>query len=284
MKNRTILSSIVLAFLVSAFFMSVSTVFGAPTGQPPSGLTAPVFSGIDLQGVLKNTAGNVVVDDTLDIRNNIQNTTGDVKVGDTLDVSGGLDVTGSVTNGTNIDQNSVTIDDSLKVTKAIDVGLYIFNGSLGAVKINDTEGLMISGPLNVPSIENSVGAVPVPVTINDELVVKNALNVKGLATFDSHLSAYTIGAYSSKFSAVTDVAAGADGVLTSPACDAGTVLIDCSVQAYISAANLSESNYAFLIRKLYANYTARTCKIAVKNDYTGTRAFRVEARCFDPSN
>jgi len=90
MKNRTIFSSILLAVLISAFFMSVSTVFGAnPTGQPPAGLTAPMFSGIDLQGVLKNTVGNVVIDDTLDVRNDIQNTTGDLKINDTLDVVSG---------------------------------------------------------------------------------------------------------------------------------------------------------------------------------------------------
>lgn len=61
MKNRTIFSSIVLAFLVSVFFMSVSTVFGAnPTEQPPSGVVGPTFSSVTTGGLTVNGGASTI--------------------------------------------------------------------------------------------------------------------------------------------------------------------------------------------------------------------------------
>lgn len=187
MKNRTIFSSVVLAFLVSAFFMSVSTVFGAnPTGQPPAGVVGPTFSSISV-----SAGGNLIADNlkpntneslyvggvagingiTLQSGTNyfslitggtfslgapskggqIDVTGSELEVLGNISTLGNLNVTGDIANGTATDTGAVTINDTLKVNKSISVDGNVsvpVSGKVQTGKLEVTTANGISNPNN----------------------------------------------------------------------------------------------------------------------------------------
>jgi hypothetical protein len=193
--------------------------------------------------------------------------TSDLSYPATLSVSGGvlikngeIDIQSALKNGTSIDANFVTINDSLNVKKAIDVNDSIFNGSSGAVNITDTDGLIVAGPINVPTIKNSVGAVPVPVTIDD------ALDVSG------HLSAASIGSYVNTPSSFIVVNAnGGTGTVTS-ACAAGYVITGCGFYGWSG----------ITVYAAETSTTANTCTVRAYNSTTANKNIQAVARCFNP--
>lgn len=171
MKNRTIFSSVLLAVLISAFFMSVSTVFGAnPTGQPPAGLVAPVFSGIDLQGLLKNTAGDVVIDDNLDARGYIRNTTGDKEV----NIDGVLDVVnGKIT---------TSLGGSVKITDLDVSGTFKSAGvssDLDSNLLELTGETHIVGPLLLHKKLPTVGNGEISAVDGQDVVINGSVTISG---------------------------------------------------------------------------------------------------------
>jgi|GEM_PF-5132654 len=185
MKNRTIFSSVLLAFLVGAFFFSVSTVFGAqlPSQNPPAGLVAPTFSGVNV-----STGGNLVVDNLkpntnktlyvggatgisgitlqsgtnsfslitggtfslgaqIDVTGSKLEVLGNISTVGNIAATGNLNVNGAVSDGTAVDANPLVIDDKVNIS-----GDTILSG-----KLNANNGVISTG--SISSFLGVLGAI-----------------------------------------------------------------------------------------------------------------------------
>jgi|GEM_PF-3655884 phage baseplate assembly protein gpV len=147
------------------------------------------------------------------------------------------------------------------------------------------------GPGPQPTISGVLSNVlGFPVTsINfdaDKLVVDGDLTVAG------HLKAESIGIYQLKSSITKAVNTGSSGTVTTPACDAGGTIVDCSMEAYktktwngFSYVYSSLSAYSFMTHNINTKFNDNKCEVKAKNilDGDNTRYLKAVATCFYPN-
>lgn len=309
MKNRTIFSSVVLAFLVSAFFMSVSTVFGAnPTGQPPAGVVGPTFSGVYITdpgylrtgGVLSNT-GSVTIGS-----NSAPDEIGDVSfiyIGETF-VPG--DPGESVIKiASEVPNKNITIDTG-------GGGTIFLNDPVEAYQLSVTDGTITTNGLKAElgdslgiSTSNPTGAsttyinlIPtgsgVPeskgIILNSDwgVHVKSSLglsnnivsdtdsdvNIGEGLTVSGHLKAASVGTFTRRTGSASAVAN--DSATVTSSCLAGETLLSCSFYA-------AQFFYPYKIIPS-PSLTAGTCTVTGK-DSSGIPGYTLYAYaiCLDPA-
>lgn len=309
MKNRTIFSSIVLAFLVSAFFMSISTVFGAnPTQQPPAGVVGPTFSSVTTGGLTVNGGASTIngsVVFTPGVQGVQVNGPMGLSNGSFLINGGNLDITGGgdlLVDGTSSFGNSVIVSAG-DVT--VSAGKVITN-QIDAVVPHST--ITVSSPVkfvdapifqSMPSFPNTVEFQIInldqkmlnptvnyagKVFIDDDVRTGGNLslggdlssyndgdvNISENLTVNGAVKATSFGTFYNLSSSFTPVTPG--GTAVSKACNAGDIIVSCNFYSW----------QGVYVTKIDPNTSTNSCDV-VANDPSNTgKKIQAIVRCFNP--
>lgn len=236
----------------------------------------PVTTDVDFRKNIKNTKGDVTVNDSLKVTGDINTASIQVSgkavfLGDTTEIKNAY-ITGSL-------QNSAATGDYIKVDDALDVRQGIFNNDKtklikfgsgsSPMDLSVTGKSTLSGSVDIKG-EISNSNLGSPVNIKDDLNVTGNIKTSGTGK---------IGKYTIRSSGPHSVSSGS--ILTKEkACNSGETVISCGYKGD----SISSGDYDFGLELNNLLIGTSSCKVSVKNTIANKLDLSVYTMCFDPTS
>lgn len=203
------------------------------------------------------------------------------------------------------DVDGVLIDGNLDVNGIdaswMNISTSIWNGPLGPVKINDADGLILLGDLNMTGeIKNSTTGMAVPVTIDDQLeltgnIINPSINSgaspnnpvwigENLAV-NGKVTATNFGTFIRFIGSRYSLNANSYGTKTMT-CAGNLQIVDCGVNGYLTAAPSVIKSAVIGLQSVYLNsqFNSNSCTISVYNTSAASSYYyEPYALCLDPA-
>lgn len=269
-KLKNVIFTAGMAIFTGVLLLGVNAAIGAatPTVDPPGAGVSPTFTGLNVNGNIQNSAGNVSVSDNLAVTGNVT-ATGSVSATGNVSTSGQLTVGGTAISS---DGDVLLVNDMLRVGD----GLFV-NGPRSRI---DGDFINVNAVLRA---NESIINFDDPVLIDDDLIVTDDVTVNGNFTVVGAAKANRFGSYSYNLSSyVTLLPKEHDDILYT--CPAGRRLISCG---YFSSGdtntNINSWTKWIVVTRIIPNTTNNRCEIWGTNTHaTENKYLRAYGVCLDP--
>lgn len=292
MKNVSFKNAFIaagLAVFAGVLTLGVNAAFGvsSPSEKPEtSGLVSPTFNGMDVQGEISNSKGNVTIDGTTDVNGQLTVSddaafNGNLTVGKTnpsilrqVQINGNTGIKGNLNLEKLYAKGDISADGDITSGASIEAAEWVKTKDLNTTGVIFSDGDAYFKHIDV--FNQGIGSVLMK---NGEVKASGNISTSGKI-----LSKGGFGTYINKHSAMVGFAAVQNNSQSATVqCSSGSYIVSCGAGTADIKDNYSDWTRWINVSTVYADTSNQTCKVRGTNNSTSVHYIWAEAVCLNPN-